>query len=65
MTLREWMEQEGVSALDLAQKLGISRGYLYKFLNGHRRFGKDLSLEIHKISKEMVPLNHLLYMDNE
>ena len=40
MTLREWLEQTGVTQRELARRVGVSRGAICRLLSGQHRSSK-------------------------
>jgi transcriptional regulator with XRE-family HTH domain len=60
MTLREWMDRNHVTQLDLAEKTGISQSLLSKYLSGNRIPKIANALVIDKATEHQVPVESWL-----
>lgn len=56
--LRQKLNDSGISILQLANTLGITRCYLYKILNGHRVLSKARMIKIEEVLKTYHSLTH-------
>lgn len=56
MTLREWMERNHVTQVQLSEKTGISQSLLSKYLRGDRAPKVANALAIEKVTAQAVPV---------
>jgi transcriptional regulator with XRE-family HTH domain len=56
MTLRDWMDKNHVTQLDMSEKTGISQSLLSKYLSGDRIPKIENALVISKATKGAVPV---------
>lgn len=56
MTLREWMERNEITQVELSEKTGISQSLLSKYLRGNRGPKVHNALVLEKATKGQVPV---------
>lgn len=54
MTLKDWMDEKGETAVTMALKLGVTKGQVHHILNGTRKYSKFLALKIEQVTKGKV-----------
>jgi transcriptional regulator with XRE-family HTH domain len=64
MTLREWMQAEGLNANRLAKLAGCSPSYIYRFLKNRFPIGRGAAQKISALTKGMVSVESLMIEDN-
>lgn len=63
MWIDEWLFKEGISASEMARRMGIDRAYLNKIITGKKTAGPKIAKLIVEITNGEVPLEEILYGD--
>ena len=59
MNLKEYLEQNGIRAIDFARKLGVTPAYIYSIKSGKRTPGATLARQLVKYSDKQITLESL------
>lgn len=54
--LAKWMDAAPLNSYEIAEKLGVSPGYLMNIRRGTRKPGRDVAVAIEQLSDGMVPV---------
>jgi len=54
MNLRCWMDQRGITVIEMAFFLGVTRGYLYNILSGERNPSEKIVARVRKLTDHVV-----------
>ena len=61
--IHKWKVFSDLTSLEMANKLGVSRGYLQELMAGKKIPGKELALKIHHLTN--IPIKNLLYPNEQ
>lgn len=63
MTIRSWMERDGLKQREVAERLGISLSLVNALLTGARGVSKELAASISVATGGDITISELLYPD--
>ena len=54
MNLKEWMTETGTTQLDLSQRIGVTQGVVWQWVNGRARVPAERAVAIEKATEGKV-----------
>jgi transcriptional regulator with XRE-family HTH domain len=60
MNLQEWLIKEGVTAVELADRLGLHKSYISKLVSGALHPPLAVALDVYAATRGEVPLKYML-----
>jgi transcriptional regulator with XRE-family HTH domain len=54
--IKSFLKSSGIKQAELADELGISRGYMSELANGDKSPGRELAVKIERVTRGAVPV---------